>query len=57
MITTEQQEIYTELREKAEKARDLGFAVVIYFPDEIRDWNPDKLEDALVEYGNEIINQ
>jgi len=37
--------------------RKLGFAVVIFSPEELGHMNPDELEDLLVSRGNDILEQ
>lgn len=37
--------------------RKAGYAVVVFNPDELRGVPPDRLEDRLIELGNEMIDQ
>lgn len=35
---------------------EMGCAVVVFTPEELKDVDPDKVQDRLIELGNEVIN-
>ena len=56
-MTNEQTEVYNRLLSASRDAINLGFAVVIYTPDEIPEGvNPSKLEDMMVSTANEWLS-
>lgn len=39
-----------------QKYRDLGYAVVVFTPEELRGVNPEQVEEAMIAKGNDIID-
>lgn len=39
-----------------QKYRDLGYAVVVFTPEELRGVNPERVEDAMIVEGNDLVD-
>ena len=49
---TNMQEVVKHVR----ALEEMGCAVVVFVPEELRDVDPDKVQDRLIELGHEVIN-
>ena len=49
---TNMQEVIKHVR----ALEEMGCAVVVFVPEELRDVDPDKVQDRLIELGHEVIN-
>lgn len=49
---TNMQEVLNHVR----ALEEMGCAVVVFVPEELRDVDPDKVQDRLIELGHEVIN-
>ena len=55
-MNKEQKEIDAKLFEIEMKARDLGFVVVVFTPEELGETNKNQFESYLIEKGIEYLN-